>query len=158
MQDMLLESAVLELIKYLTSTTFKNSVSRLYKRIKEKSPGEVIQEVEAFDKQTLDGLSERQAEAITLEYMYLSLLDGKVSETQTLSNLSSLGYTVNPNPLEWLKKRLTELRQWIVDAIQWLRMIGEQLFLSVKEITVEIGITPKVSITFTPRVDRARKQ
>ena len=45
---------------------------------------------------------------------------------------------------------MKNIREWIIDAIKWLRNIGQILNLRVKEITVEIGLTPKVSITFIP--------
>lgn len=37
-----------------------------------------------------------------------------------------------------------------MDSIRWLKTVGEALNLKIKEINVEIGLTPKVSITFIP--------
>ena len=42
------------------------------------------------------------------------------------------------------------MREWIIDAIRLLKTVGAALKLKIKEITVEIGLTPKVSITFIP--------
>lgn len=135
----------------LTSDIFKDAMRGLINRVRGKPPEEVAKEIDEFGKNTLDKLAEQQAEAITLEHLYLGLLEGRITEEQVTRDLDALGYQVNPSPLTWLRKKLTELRQWIVDAVKWLRMVGESLLLAVKEIYIEVGVTPKVSITFTLR-------
>ncbi len=141
-------------LKSLSSRPFIEFIKLFVERIKKaKSKGKKIEETKKSLYKTLDGLSVRQSEAIELEHIYLNLLDRKIDEEQAKEILAILGYKINPHPLLWLKNKIKDLREWIIDAIKWLRILGQGLRLIVKEITVEIGLTPKVSITFIPGSD-----
>ncbi|MBA7516651.1 hypothetical protein ES705_08699 [subsurface metagenome] len=52
--------------------------------------------------------------------------------------------------IQWLKEKLARLREWIIDAVKLLKKIGEELRLKVKEIILELRLSPKVSISFVP--------
>ena len=128
------------------STDF-NEALKVLKRLK---GAEFENEAKKSIDKTIETLSEKQAEAITLETIYQNLLNGSLKQDHASDILTDLGYRINPSPIKWLKKKLTDLRVWIIDSIRWLKLIGETLELKIKEIKVEIGLIPKVSITFTP--------
>ncbi len=107
----------------------------------------MIKAKKSIDK-TMEDLSDKQAEAIIFENIFLGLIRDRISEERATEILTNLGYKINPNPIAWLKQKISGLREWIIDAIKWLSNIGQTLGLTVKEISVEIGITPKVRITF----------
>jgi hypothetical protein len=134
----------------LTSTKFKDFIKKYAERIKETKGKERDDEAKKSVDKTIEVLSEKQAEAITFEHIYLGLLDGRINEKEAAEIITSLEYKINPNPFRWLKDKLSDLRGWIIDSIRWLQTVGEALNLKIKEIIVEIGLTPKVSIIFIP--------
>ena len=134
----------------LTSKEFKEFFEKDVERIKKAKGKRRDDETQKAVNKTINVLSEKQAEAITFEHIYLNLLDRKINETEATEIITTLGYVINPNPLRWLKNKLSDLREWIIDAIRLLKTVGAALKLKIKEITVEIGLTPKVSITFIP--------
>jgi hypothetical protein len=141
------------LAKWKSKDFFKTiSVSNenIIKNIKEGNEKEVKKEAQKTADNTMEGLAEKQAEAITLEKIYLNILDKKIDENYAEKLLKNLEYKINPSPLKWLQNKLKKIREWIVDAIKWLRNLANILTLRVKEITVEIGLTPKVTISFIP--------
>ena len=138
----------------LSSRPFIEFIKKFAERIKKaRSPREKIEETKKSLDKTLDALSERQTEAIELEHVYLNLLDMKFNEEQAKEMLTMLGYKTGPHPLLWLKNKIKDIREWIIDAIKWLRILGKELGLLIKEIIVEIGLIPKVSIIFIPTSD-----
>ena len=134
----------------LISNEFKRFIENYVNRIKGAKGKRRDNEAKKSVNKTMDVLSEKQAEAITFEHIYLTLLDGRMNEKEATDIITSLGYKINPNPFRWLKEKLSDLREWIMDAIRWLKIVGEALNLKIKEIIVEVGLTPKVSITFIP--------
>lgn len=139
-----------EIVQMLASEAFKNFIAAYLAKITGARGGKRKKDAteEALVK-TIEQLSEKQAEAITFEHIYVNLLEGKISNEQATEIIFSLGYEINPNPIQWLQKKLSRLREWIMDSVKFLRIIGKQLDLRVKEITLELGLTPKVTITFT---------
>lgn len=105
---------------------------------------------EEIGKKTIDELAEKQAEGLTYEQIYLNLLSAKITEKQAEEMIKALGEKMNPNPLAWLKKRLLNIRGWIISAIKFLRAVGNELRLKISQITVELSLTPRVTITFEP--------
>ncbi len=130
--------------------TISVSNENIIKNIKKGDEKEVKKEAQKSADETMEGLAEKQAEAITLEKIYLNIIDKKINEDYAGDLLKSLEYKINPNPLKWLQNKLKKIREWIVDAIKWLRNLANILTLRVKEITIEIGLTPKVTISLTP--------
>lgn len=89
----------------LTSNEFKGFIANYVNRIKETKGKRRDAEAKKSVDKTMEVLSEKQAEAITFEHIYLSLLDRRMNENEAKEIITSLGYTINPNPFQWLKKK-----------------------------------------------------
>ena len=144
----MIEPAVL--MYSLISNEFIKFISKYINGIRKARGKKRVEEAQKTLNATIEHLSEKQAEAITFEHIYVNLLDGKIDNKQAIEIISSLGYKINPSPIQWLKEKLARLREWIIDAVKLLKKIGEELRLKVKEITLELGLSPKVSISFVP--------
>jgi hypothetical protein len=142
----------------LRSDIFKGSIQpfadNIRESLKKKELDKAVDEAKKSVDQTIADLSDKQAEAIIFENIFLGLINYRIDNEDATEMLTDLGYHINPNPLAWLKQKLSGLRNWIIDAIKWLRTVGQSLGLTVKEISVEIGITPKVTITFITIEDK----
>lgn len=135
----------------LKSEEFKEFVSKDVEIIKRMKGMKRIEATKRSMNKTIEALSEKQAEAITFERIYLNLLDGRIDQEEAEVIIVALGYALNPNPIRWLKRQLTKLRQWIIDAVKWVKTLGEALKFKIKSITIDMGLTPRVSITLIPR-------
>src|ERR1700722_7674332 len=112
-------------LELVTSDTFKRFINRL--RGEKKQPEEIAQD-------TVDELAEQQAEGLTYEKIYVGLLENRITEADATKTIENLGEKVNPHPLAWLKKKLLDIRSWIINAIKFLRQIGDEVKMKVKQI------------------------
>ena len=130
--------------------TISESSKNIYKNLEDKKEDEAKYEAEKSTYEIMDKLAEKQAEAITLEKILLNIIDKKIEEKDAEGLLNSLEYKINPSPLKWLLNELKKFGEWIIDAINWLRHLTKLFSFRIKEITVEIGLTPRVTISFIP--------
>jgi len=141
------------------SNIFKESIKpfadKILESLKKEDHNEAVVNANKSIDKTISDLSDKQAEAIIFENIFIELIRDNIDEQRATEILENMGYTINPNPIAWLKQKISGLRDWIIDAIKWLRNIGQIIGLIVKEISVEIGISPRVSITFKPIEDKS---
>ena len=135
----------------LTSEGFKKFLKKYLKRIEEETSKVKREErISESINDTFDELSKKEMEMHTLLNIYCGLLKGEIDEKNADKFLKDLGYKINPNPIKWLKKHLFDLRGWIIDSIKYLELVGEKSQFKIREIEVEMSISPKVSMIFEP--------
>ncbi|MBA7516648.1 hypothetical protein ES705_08696 [subsurface metagenome] len=113
------------LMSSLVSSEFIKFINKYINGIRKARGKKRVEEAQKTLNATIEQLSEKQAEGITFEHIYVNLLDGKIDNKQAIEILSSLGYKINPNPI-WNCPYKTEHSSTL--SISFIYSLGDIIF------------------------------